>query len=167
MSEERARIIDKAKKLKELADRGVDGEKETAQRMYDAYKKKHNLTDDDVKGHEYTEDFINEIKNMTDEELLEVIGKGLILLGVGLLYSLFSSFGDKKSQAKRNSDNAKRANEMNKMFSQMNKNKNKNKNNKNKKEETDDDIPSEDKKGIQSEIDNILDNEKKQNKKSK
>lgn len=154
MDKERARIIDKAKKLKELADRGVDGEKETAKRMYDAYKKKHNLTDDDVKGHKYTDDFINDIKNMTDEELLEVIGKGLIILGVGLIFSLLSdSFGSKKSKAKRNSDNAKRANEMSKIFSQMNKN------NKKKKEESDDDIPDTNKKEqeeIQKQIDKKL-----------
>lgn len=103
MDKERARIIDKAKKLKELADRGVDGEKETAQRMYDAYKKKHNLTDEDVKGHKYTDDFINEIKNMTDEQLLEVIGSGLIILGVGLIFSLLSdSFKSKKIKVRKN-----------------------------------------------------------------
>jgi len=145
MSEERARIIDKAKKLKELADRGIDGEKETAQRMYDAYKKKHNLTDEDVKGHKYTEDFINDIKNMTDEEILETIGKGLILLGVGILFSLFSSL-DKKSRAKQNSDNSKRANEMNKIFQQM-----KNKKG-NKKKSDDDDIPDETQTEEQKEI---------------
>lgn len=36
---ERYQIIDKAKKIKGLADRGVDGEKDTATRMYAIYNK--------------------------------------------------------------------------------------------------------------------------------
>lgn len=164
MSEERAKIIDKAKKLKELADRGVGGEKENAKRMYEAYKKKHNLTDEDVKGHEYTEDFKKNFSKMTDEELLEVIGKGLIILGVGLLFSFLSNIvgdGSKKSRAKRNSENAKRANEINKILSQM-KNKNKNKKKSKPKNNNDDeDIPTstEEQKNIQDEIERQLKND--------
>jgi len=98
---ERAKIIDKAKKLKELADRGVDGEQETAKRMYDAYKKKYDLTDEDVNEHSYTEDFYNQIKDMTDDEIIEFIAKGLIVLGIGLLFSfLFSSVVNKNSKNK-------------------------------------------------------------------
>lgn len=48
------KIIDKAKKLKELADRGIGGEKENAIRMYEAHKQKHNLTDDQVTGRTFT-----------------------------------------------------------------------------------------------------------------
>lgn len=158
MSEERARIIDKAKKLKELADRGVGGEKDNAKRMYEAYKKKHNLTDEDVKGHKYSDDFINDIKNMSDEELLEMIGKGLIILGVGLIFSLLAdSFGSKKSKAKRNSENAKRANEMNKMFREMSRKKNKSKSNE------DEDIPTDEneQKEIMKEIESNLKKDKK------
>jgi hypothetical protein len=85
MSTERDKIIDKAKKLKELADRGVDGEKETAQRMYDSYKQKHNLTDEDVDGHDYTEEFIREISNMSDDELANFLANSLINIGLGLI----------------------------------------------------------------------------------
>ena len=90
MSEEREKIIDKAKKLRELANRGVHGEKETAQRMYDAYKEKHNLTDEEIDNHEYTEDFIKQFANMSDEEMLEFIYTGLIALGLGLIFSLYN-----------------------------------------------------------------------------
>jgi len=159
MNTERSKIIDKAKKLKELADRGVGGEKENAKRMYDAYKKKHNITDEEVEGHNYTDDFINQIKNMSDSEILELIGKGLIILGVGLLFSFLNDYvGDKKSRAKRDSKNAKRANELNKMLGQFKKNKN----NKNKNNNTpdDEDVPTEEQKEIQKSIDNILKNDK-------
>lgn len=159
MSEERRRIIDKAKKLKELADRGVGGEKDNAKRMYEAYKKKHNLTDEDVKGHEYSDDFINDIKNKTDEELLEEIGKGLIILGVGLLAYLLSEIftppKSKREREKRRKRNAKRASELKDTLSKM-----KNKNNKPK--NTDDDIPeSDEQKEIMKEIELNLKKDKK------
>lgn len=51
-----AQIIEKAKKLKALADRGVDGEKDNAKRIYTLYKQKHNLTDTQISG--YTTDTI-------------------------------------------------------------------------------------------------------------
>lgn len=65
-----AQIIDKAKKLRELAERGVDGEKETAIRMYAAYKEKHSLTDDQVVGHRYTESFKVNYSNVSDQEFM-------------------------------------------------------------------------------------------------
>lgn len=158
MDKERAKIIDKAKKLKELADRGVGGEKENAKRMYDAYKKKHNLTDEDVKGHKYSDDFIKEFANMTDEEALEAIGKGLIILGVGLLFSFLSdiiSEPSKKEKARRNNETKKRATELNKMVTHF-----KNKKNNPKKDE--DDIPETDEqKEIMKEIELNLKKDKK------
>ncbi len=42
--EERIKIINKAKKLKELAVRGVGGEKEVAQQRLDEYIKEYNIT---------------------------------------------------------------------------------------------------------------------------
>lgn len=42
--EERIKIINKAKKLKGLADRGVGGEKEVAKQALDKYIKEHNIT---------------------------------------------------------------------------------------------------------------------------
>jgi len=42
------KILSRARKLKELANRGVDGEKETAIATYNAYLKKYNLQDSDI-----------------------------------------------------------------------------------------------------------------------
>jgi hypothetical protein len=49
LTQEREKILGKAKKLKALADRGIDGEKDTAKRMYDTYKLKFKITDAEVK----------------------------------------------------------------------------------------------------------------------
>lgn len=152
MSSERSKIIDKAKKLRELANRGIDGEKETAKRMYDAYKEKHNLTDEEVDGHEYTDEFFKEFANMNDEEMLEFIGKSLIVLGIGIIGSyLFSSFGNE------NNNNANNANQLNKIFSELKNKSNKNKNNNNKNTETKNDE-------INLTINRILDKEKEDEK---
>jgi ADP-Ribosyltransferase in polyvalent proteins len=48
MDEERERIIEKALKIRELANRGIGGEKETAIRMLESYKEKHSITDEDM-----------------------------------------------------------------------------------------------------------------------
>jgi hypothetical protein len=45
MDEEREKIVEKALKIRELANRGVGGEKETAIRMLLAYREKHTITD--------------------------------------------------------------------------------------------------------------------------
>lgn len=42
------KLKSKAKKLKALADKGIDGEKETAERMYKEFMEKHGLNDVDV-----------------------------------------------------------------------------------------------------------------------
>lgn len=68
-----AQIIDKAKKLKELAERGIDGEKDTAKRMYGVYKEKHNLTDAQVMGHSYTESFKVDSSNFSNEDFLKTM----------------------------------------------------------------------------------------------
>jgi hypothetical protein len=41
------KLKSRAKKLKALADRGIEGEKDTARRMYEDFIKKHNLEDND------------------------------------------------------------------------------------------------------------------------
>ena len=43
MSSERTKILDRAKKLKELADRGIDGEQVNAKDMLEKYMAKHNV----------------------------------------------------------------------------------------------------------------------------
>lgn len=45
--------IQKAKKLKALADRGFGSEKDSARRFYEEYLKKHNLTENDVEPNRY------------------------------------------------------------------------------------------------------------------
>jgi hypothetical protein len=73
MTTERVKIIDKAKKLRELATRGVDGEKDNAIRMYDFHKEKHGLTDADVDGHAYSQDFMVNFSKMSDEEYQQMM----------------------------------------------------------------------------------------------
>lgn len=48
IDEEREKIIEKALKLRELANRGVGGEKENAVRMLSNYREKHSITDDEM-----------------------------------------------------------------------------------------------------------------------
>jgi hypothetical protein len=82
---EQDKILSKARKLKELADRGIDGEKETAGRMYEQYKIKHKLTDEQVKGFnkksQYDKMNYNDfIKN--NQDLYNLIG---VTIGIALL----------------------------------------------------------------------------------
>lgn len=67
---ERAKIIDRAKKLKELADRGVGGEKDNAKNMLDAHKAKYNITDQEISGHKYSQDFAMNFAKMSESEFL-------------------------------------------------------------------------------------------------
>ncbi len=48
MDEDREKIIERALKLRELANRGVGGEKQNAIRMLAEHKEKHSLTDEDL-----------------------------------------------------------------------------------------------------------------------
>lgn len=50
MSEDRKKIIAKLVKVKALAERGEGGEKETAQRMYEALKRRYEITDAEANG---------------------------------------------------------------------------------------------------------------------
>ncbi len=66
MDEEREKIIERALKLRELANRGVGGEKSTAMRMFKEHKEKHGLTDEDLNLFSTTEsDYFN---NLSPEE---------------------------------------------------------------------------------------------------
>lgn len=46
--EDRQKIIEKLVKIKALAERGVGGEQQTAQQMYEALKKRYGITDEEV-----------------------------------------------------------------------------------------------------------------------
>jgi len=48
MDEEREKLIEKALKLRELANRGVGGEKQNAIRFLESHKTKHNITDEEL-----------------------------------------------------------------------------------------------------------------------
>lgn len=50
MSEDRKKIIAKLAKVKALAERGEGGEKETAQRMYEALKRRYEIADAEENG---------------------------------------------------------------------------------------------------------------------
>ena len=48
LMEDRQKIIEKLVKIKALAERGVGGEQQTAQQMYEALKKRYGITDEEV-----------------------------------------------------------------------------------------------------------------------
>jgi len=90
MSKDRQKILDTAKKLKELADRGVDGEMASAKVMLAKYMEKHNITIDEIEGHTISGDSI--FKNMSDKQILNEILKDLLTFGIGwMISSLFGA----------------------------------------------------------------------------
>jgi hypothetical protein len=84
MNQERNKILDKAKKLKELADRGIGGEKENAKVMLEKYMLKHNITMNEIQGHTIND---SSYGNMSDEEFYKVMLSEIIALGVGFVFS--------------------------------------------------------------------------------
>jgi hypothetical protein len=79
MSTERKKILDKAKKLKELADRGVGGEKDNAIRMLSAYMEKHNITDNELTGHKLDD---NTFRGYTKEQIYAMFAEELNMRGL-------------------------------------------------------------------------------------
>jgi hypothetical protein len=74
MTEERIKAIDRAKKLKEMADRGsYEGERDNAKRMLIAHQEKHGITDEEITGHKYSKDFVANYGNMSDSDFLNAI----------------------------------------------------------------------------------------------
>lgn len=84
MTEERAKILDKAKKLKELADRGIDGEMDNAKVFLDKYMKKHNIEMSELEGHTMNNTFYGK---MTDEQFMREMLTEFLTLGLGVLFS--------------------------------------------------------------------------------
>ncbi|MBK7362717.1 MAG: hypothetical protein IPJ01_10515 [Micavibrio sp.] len=64
--------IDLAKKLKALADRGVDGEKTNAEAMLNSLMKKHNITIEEIEGEELL-DFFFKIEKIDYKFLNQII----------------------------------------------------------------------------------------------
>ncbi len=91
MTEERRKILDKAKKLKELADRGVDGEMANAKDMLEKYMKKHDIKMSEIESHNYSSH--TEFSGMTDKEFLNEILKDVLAVGIGLMLSSFFGGG--------------------------------------------------------------------------
>lgn len=60
---ERDKYIKLAKKIKALAEKGIDGEKENAQQKLDLLMNKHNISHDDIEGVEILNYFFNVKKN--------------------------------------------------------------------------------------------------------
>lgn len=78
--ENRKKIIEKAKKLKALADRGVGGEQINAKEMFDKYVKHHNITEEEL--NEINSNY-TEYAYMSDEDFLNEMAKELIPIGIG------------------------------------------------------------------------------------
>ena len=100
MSFERKKILDKAKKLKELADRGVGGEKDNAIRMLTAYMEKHGISDTELTGHKLDD---NTFKGYTKEQIYamfeaELNMRGLFVVAKGVVNIMKN--GDKLQQLK-------------------------------------------------------------------
>jgi hypothetical protein len=118
MTEERSKILDKAKKIKELADRGVDGEQNSAKDMLARYMEKHNLTIEEIEGHSSSN---SSYANMSDEQFMREVLNEFLVLGIGYLISkllkkdteftngnAFNSFSTKYTDAVKNRTNKKR-----------------------------------------------------------
>ena len=98
MSKERNKILNKAKKLKELSERGIGGERENAKIMLEKYMLKHNILEKELNIYNESDTF--SYKHMTDEQFLQMIIIELIPVGIA---SLFSRFGNDEDKAKANS----------------------------------------------------------------
>jgi len=109
MSEERYKILDRAKKLKELADRGVGGEMANAKDMLKKYMDKHKITMEDISSHNYSSD--NTYSKMDDKQFLKEILVDVLTVGIGLI---FTSIFDK---SKFDSLSKKSINELNNKYS--------------------------------------------------
>jgi hypothetical protein len=98
MTEERKKIIAKARKLNELAKRGVDGEKENAQSMLKMYVEKHKITDKEL--NDSTTDY-SSLLDMSDTDFMNEMIKDFIPMGIGLIFSRFTNNNNMKSQSNK------------------------------------------------------------------
>jgi hypothetical protein len=97
--ESRKKILDKAKKLKELAERGIGGEKENAKAMLEKYMIKHEISDAEIYSYKPSSD--SDYSKMTDDQFLQLIIIEFIPVGIS---ALFSKFGNDEYKAKANLD---------------------------------------------------------------
>lgn len=83
ISKEREKILDKGRKLKELADRGVGGEKETATRFLTIYKEKHNISDSELEAHKIKDETM--FRGFTAEQIIEQFAQELVAKGLSIM----------------------------------------------------------------------------------
>jgi len=83
MDKEREKILDKGRKLKELADRGVGGEKDTAVRFLSIYKEKHNISDSELEAHKIKDETI--FRGFTAEQIIEQFAQELMAKGLSIM----------------------------------------------------------------------------------
>ncbi len=81
---DRKNILDKAKKLKELANRGIGGEKVNAKEMFDKYVLKHKITKRELYYHNMSDEF----KNMSREEFANIMILDLVEFGFEFLLNV-------------------------------------------------------------------------------
>ena len=94
MTEARTKILERAKKLKALADRGVGGEQVNAKDMHDKYCIKHDILPDEV---ESCKSQSSEYFDMTDEQFLHQMIIEAIPLVFDMIFSIQSSTNAKDS----------------------------------------------------------------------
>ena len=82
---DRSKIISRAKKLKELSDRGVGGEKENATAMLKDFMAKHNITEEEMQSNVSD----NSLANMSDEQFMNEMIKEMFPAAFGVLFSRF------------------------------------------------------------------------------
>lgn len=88
MTEERKKILEKAAKLKTLAERGYKGEKDNAERMYKMYVEKNKITESEIKSLKFTRE--NKFYDMTAAEFfkhieidLQMFAYSMLIFGIG------------------------------------------------------------------------------------
>lgn len=112
MAEDRNKILSKAQKLKELAVRGVGGEKENAKTFLATYMKKHNITESELTGYVASGNPLD-LSDMSDEEFMREMIIEMIPVSLGVL---FGRYGNDQTKAQTNADASQF---INKFFNEM------------------------------------------------
>lgn len=95
----RTKQIEKAKKLKALAERGIGGEKTNAQRMYDDYCARFNISEEEVINCQIGKD--SAYANMSDDDFIaEMLGE-TFALSVGVIMASFFGTNSLKRASKQ------------------------------------------------------------------
>ena len=102
MAEDRNKILSKAQKLKALADRGVENERQSAKMFLERYMAKHNITEDELSGYVASANpNSSDLSTMTDDEFMAEMIREMIPVSLGVL---FGRYGDDRTRAKTNAD---------------------------------------------------------------